>query len=476
MNNKHLILLVAACFLAFLSPISVQAKQVGLEIVAGSEADFPPYAIVDDKGRASGFSVELLEAVAGAMGLSIKVHTGSWPEVLAAFKEGQYDLLPLVALSEKRTDMASYTKPHTVAYDSFFVRKGSRTMSSLAEAKGREVVVMSSDAAHEALVNSGLPVRIIETKTIPEAMRLLASGKHDAVLVPKLLGLMVLNSAKLNEVIKSGPPISDYNRQFAFAVQRENVDLRDKLDQGLAIVRATGQYDTIYKKWFGGIEAHDRFPLYILGWLGGSSIMLVVFASGWVSSYRRMKALRESEKRFQALHDASFGGVIIHDKGLILDCNQGLSDMTGYTNEELIGMDGLKLIAPESLDLVMQNIQSGYGQRYEVEGVRKDGTKYPLSIKGKNVTYQGQHNVRVIEFSDITEIKQAEKEREEALLRIKKLEGIIPICMHCKKIRDDRNSWNQLEQYITNHSEAMFSHGICPECYEEQMNEIKNRK
>jgi DNA-binding response OmpR family regulator len=56
-----------------------------------------------------------------------------------------------------------------------------------------------------------------------------------------------------------------------------------------------------------------------------------------------------------------------------------------------------------------------------------------------------------------------------ALDQVKQLEGIIPICMYCKKIRDDHDVWNQLEQYITEHSEAMFSHGICPQCAEKQM-------
>lgn len=62
---------------------------------------------------------------------------------------------------------------------------------------------------------------------------------------------------------------------------------------------------------------------------------------------------------------------------------------------------------------------------------------------------------------------------EEALANVKQLEGIIPICMHCKKIRDDKASWQQLEQYISNHSAARFSHGLCPECYEKQMREIR---
>jgi DNA-binding response OmpR family regulator len=62
---------------------------------------------------------------------------------------------------------------------------------------------------------------------------------------------------------------------------------------------------------------------------------------------------------------------------------------------------------------------------------------------------------------------------EEALLRIKRLEGIIPICMYCHKIRDDHSSWQQLEQYISEHSEVHFSHGICPDCYERAVRSLE---
>jgi hypothetical protein len=65
---------------------------------------------------------------------------------------------------------------------------------------------------------------------------------------------------------------------------------------------------------------------------------------------------------------------------------------------------------------------------------------------------------------------------EEALANVKLLEGVIPICMDCKKIRDDMASWQQLEHYISNHSEAVFSHGICPDCYEIRMEIIKSMK
>lgn len=84
----------------------------------------------------------------------------------------------------------------------------------------------------------------------------------------------------------------------------------------------------------------------------------------------------------------------------------------------------------------------------------------------------GQIESIFIAVQDVTEnvviemrLKQKVAQLEEALTRVKLLEGIIPICMYCKKIRDDEESWQQMERYITEHSAAQFSHGICPECF-----------
>ena len=73
--------------------------------------------------------------------------------------------------------------------------------------------------------------------------------------------------------------------------------------------------------------------------------------------------------------------------------------------------------------------------------------------------------------TEIEQHKQVEKERKksikelkEALANIKTLSGLLPICSHCKKIRDDKGYWNKIEGYIQKHSTAQFSHGICPEC------------
>ncbi len=118
--------------------------------------------------------------------------------------------------------------------------------------------------------------------------------------------------------------------------------------------------------------------------------------------------LAEVAERFKSLHNASFGGIAIHDKGIILECNHGLSEMTGYSLCELIGMDGLLLIAKESREMVMNKIVTAYEKPYEAIGLRKNGEQFPLQLEARNVPFKGK-NVRTVEFRDITERKQADE-------------------------------------------------------------------
>jgi methyl-accepting chemotaxis protein len=74
------------------------------------------------------------------------------------------------------------------------------------------------------------------------------------------------------------------------------------------------------------------------------------------------------------------------------------------------------------------------------------------------------------------ELEDSLEELKTTLDNVKQLEGIIPICMHCHKIRDDQKSWYQLETYISKHSEAQFSHGICPDCLAIEMDKLNRSK
>jgi len=148
---------------------------------------------------------------------------------------------------------------------------------------------------------------------------------------------------------------------------------------------------------------------------------------------KKNTSLKESEQRFEILHNASFGGIAVHDKGLILDCNQGLSDITQYSMKELIGMNGLMLIAPEYRDFIMEKILSGYEKPYEAMGIRKNGEVFPIRIEARNIPYQGKQ-VRVTEFRDLTFIKQQEQAKKESEEQYSLLTTEMPLGLNLREI------------------------------------------
>ncbi len=174
-------------------------------------------------------------------------------------------------------------------------------------------------------------------------------------------------------------------------------------------------------------------PVVINGKVAGASF----FGKDITERMRAAEELMESETRFKALHNASFGGIAIHDKGIILDCNQGLSAITGYNEEELTGMDGLLLIAEESRELVRRNILHGYEKPYEAIGLRKNGQKFPVRIESRNIPYKGKV-LRTTEFRDITAQKQAEEAFWESQVNFKALfeKGPIGVAYH-RMVYDD---------------------------------------
>ena len=75
--------------------------------------------------------------------------------------------------------------------------------------------------------------------------------------------------------------------------------------------------------------------------------------------------------------------------------------------------------------------------------------------------------VRMVEMQQALHKKV--RELEDALTQVKQLQGILPICSYCKNVRDDQNYWQQVETYVSSHSEAQFSHSICPDCYQKEV-------
>ncbi len=125
------------------------------------------------------------------------------------------------------------------------------------------------------------------------------------------------------------------------------------------------------------------------------------------------EALRESEERFKMLAEAAFEGVIIHEKGLIVEVNHMMEEMFNFERSELIGKNALDLMLAELSDGILGNIHSEYENLIEAEGTRKDGTSFPVEIQVKEIPFQGR-SARVAAIRDVTWRKQVEKALEES--------------------------------------------------------------
>jgi signal transduction histidine kinase len=259
-------------------------------LLVGSELDYPPYAVVDDRGEAAGFSVDLIKAVAEVMDVELEFKVAPWNEVRTALEQGEIDVLPLVSYSKERDRLFDFTAPHTVSYAAIFARKGSRPVQSLEDLRHQTVVVMKSDAAHDYLLQQNLSANLILATELADALRLVSSGEHEYAFVPMLPGLLLAQDLQLTNLEVTGKPIQISERGFSFAVKAGDTELLLRLNQGLDIIKANGKYDEIYDQWFGAIDPDSKtkeetFRLIRKGGVAGAIVLLSILT--WSLTLRR---------------------------------------------------------------------------------------------------------------------------------------------------------------------------------------------
>jgi PAS domain S-box-containing protein len=193
---------------------------------------------------------------------------------------------------------------------------------------------------------------------------------------------------------------------------------------------------------------------------------------------RSEEALRRSREGFQRLFDEAPIGMAILAGGIELTrVNRALCTMLGHSKEELSGLGFDRFVEPADLEAHLAaagEFFEGKRSSFKVEARYLPKTGAPL---WGNLTVEriedstGQMLFVLAMLEDISERRRAAEEREhmieelkEALASVKTLRGLIPICASCKKVRDDKGYWSQVEVYVRDRSEAEFSHDICPEC------------
>jgi PAS domain S-box-containing protein len=405
------------------------------EIRVGSELDFRPYAFTDKDGQATGFSTDLIKAVAQAMGLRVRITTGPWNRVWDGLVTGQFDVLPTVARVPGREQVVDFSLPHTETFDAFFVRPSQPAIRNLAAAAGKEIVVLRSDAAHHELVQRKFAGKLILVDSIPDGLRLVAGGRHDAFLCSKLVGVLELEEAGI-QGIKPGPPIPDYKRVFSFAVRKGSAELLEKLNQGLLVIKANGEYNQIYRRWLGLEEPWQRWRHYL--WVTLAIVgPLAVLAVALVVVLRRLVRQRtaELEQANRALRRSQE----------LLNETQRLSKVGGWEfdvaarrvswTEEVYRIHGvsadydpsrperdMQFYAPEDqqrlADAFRRAVAQGESYDLELQLVTAQGNRLWVRTRGQAEIEAGQVVHLTGNIMDITEVKQAQAALREANVRL----------------------------------------------------------
>ena len=237
-------------------------------------------------------------------------------------------------------------------------------------------------------------------------------------------------------------------------------------------------------------------PLEIKGFLvpvlfGGVTGLLLGLAYARLQrENRQIKRLyREFEQRdrqYKAYFDSHHAPMILFDAetSQIVDANPAACAFYGYDLDQITKMkiSDINTMPREDIANEMELARSQDRQYFNFKhrlagGELRDVEAYRGSIK---------YNQRDLFYSvihDVTVRRRHEAEREEliaglrdALAEIKTLSGLLPICAECKKIRDDKGYWQQIEEYIGEHSDARFSHSICPDCMAKLYPEVAAKK
>jgi PAS domain S-box-containing protein len=200
-----------------------------------------------------------------------------------------------------------------------------------------------------------------------------------------------------------------------------------------------------------------------------------------------VKAAIKKKERYRQLAEMTSDWLWEIDRdGFYTYASPVVYDLLGYRPEEVIGKKPFDFMPSEEaarIERIFQKAVERGSPLKSIENVNlhKNGEHITLEtsgvairdVEGNVVGYRGiDRNISARKLAEKKLAKETVKLKQ-ALREVKRLSGMLPICSSCKRIRDDKGYWNQIEAYISEHSDAQFSHGLCPNCFNRLYPDLK---
>jgi two-component system cell cycle sensor histidine kinase/response regulator CckA len=277
----------------------------------GAFTDAFPYSYEDENGHLAGFTVDLLDAVAKAVNLRIERVSGPADQIRQRFQDGQFTMLQYHGISPARLAYSEFSVPFLSLQGCVYVKDGS-PIHQLKDLNDLPFGVIGTTGQGEKLLRDNtIKAQIISVQSQEDLLEKLESGEVAGIFMSQLSELSVARKLHLVGIRMLGRPMHGYEIRQAFAVHPGDAELLARLNEGLAVIHSTGEYDRIYRKNFG------QYGSYILSANELELYASIVLGMGFIAAlwgFFRQRKLR-NELTHQAAMLAEQGSLLkaLHD-------------------------------------------------------------------------------------------------------------------------------------------------------------------
>ncbi|MFO8063874.1 MAG: transporter substrate-binding domain-containing protein, partial [Spirochaetia bacterium] len=272
-------------------PLTSANKNLGAHtratITARGDWEYPPFEFLDESGQPAGFNVDILTRVADIMNLDVRINLGPWDEVRQQLEDGEIDVLAGMYKTDSRDRKVDFSIPHFITSYGVFIPADS-DIRSIEDIRDRRILVQTGDLAHDYLVENEIGAELVTMQEWDSVLSALVEGRADCAVMGMVQGVNLLSQREYRDIRVLSQPL--LQRPYCIAVQEGDAELLATLNDGLNLLKTSGEYDEIHEEWFGVYDELRTFERPILRVLAagilalGLVLVLILF---WSHSLRK---------------------------------------------------------------------------------------------------------------------------------------------------------------------------------------------
>ncbi len=436
------------------------------------------------------------------------VYTDTWLEILDKAKAREIDVIALAAETTDRKAYLSFTSPYLELPAVIIARDTVEKQLTLADLAGLRVAVPQGYAVQDFLEETHPELLLEPVIDVRTGLRKVSFGMTDVFITNLAVASYYIEQEGITNLRVVGE--SGFVYRMGFAARSDWPELAGILEKALAAIPPQ-ERTAIFQQWISlshETEFASRTITFVLLGTVAAVVMVAVGVIVWNRSLQRRvkqrtEQIQESEERIRRIIGTALDAVITMDAGGIVTGWSDQAETTfGWTRDEARGRVLAEVIIPEQFREAHQKglahfLASGEGpvlnDRIEISGLHKDGHEIPVELAIAAIQTGGtfefcafvrditqrkriqaalerhQNELEELVGERTAELQRAKEAAEEALGEVKQLRGLLGICSYCKRIREGEDYSRSVEAYLAEHTDAQFSHGVCPDCYEKHV-------